>query len=164
MKTIFILFIYFHSCVSQNYFQPYNTKIKPYIDKNTDPNNARKNNPYIDGKNNPYIDGENHPFIEKITDPYNDRKNNPYIEKITDPYNDRKNKPYIDGKINPYIDGENNLSTCKTARSSWISFYDTNPSQDCVFPFVYKDEIYDGCVSIEDNTNLGKAVEGLGTM
>ena len=156
MKTIFILFIYFHSCVSQNYFQPYNTKINPYIEKNTDTYNARKNNPYINGENNPYID--------KITDPYNVRKNNQYIEKITDPHNDRKNNPYIDGKINPYLDRENNLPSCKTVRSSWISFYDSNPSQDCVFPFVYKDEIYDGCVSMEDNTNLGKAVEGLGTM
>ena len=134
------------------------------MEKNTDTYNARKNNPYIDGKNNPYIDGENHPFIEKKTDPYNGRKNNPYIEKITDPYNDRKNNPYIDVKINPYVDGENNLSSCKTVRSSWISFYDSNPSQDCVFPFVYKNDVYDGCVSIEDNTNLGKAVEGLGTM
>ena len=156
MKTIFILFIYFHSCVSQNYFQPYNTKINPYIEKNTDAYNARKNNPYINGENNPYVD--------KITDPYNGRKNNPYIEKITDTDNDRKNNLHIDGKVNPYLDTENNLPLCKTVRSSWISFYDTNLSQDCVFPFVYKDEIYDGCVSMEDNTNLGKALEGPGTM
>ena len=156
MKIIFILFIYFHSCVSQNYFQPYNTKIYPYIDKNIDTYNARKNNPYINGENNPYID--------KITDPYNGRKNNQYIEKITDPHSNRKNNPYIDEKINPYLDRENNLTSCKTVRSSWISFYDSNPSQDCVFPFVYKNEVYDGCVSIEDNTNLGKEVAGLGTM
>ena len=132
MKTIFILIIYFHSCVSQNYFQPYNTKINPNIEKNTDT--------------------------------YNSRNNNLYIDKITDPHNDRKNNPYINGKIDPYVERENNLPSCKTVRSSWISFYDSNPSQDCVFPFVYKDEIYDGCASLEDNTNLGKAVEGLGTM
>ena len=132
MKKIFILFIYFHSCLSQNYFQPYNTKINPNIEKNTDT--------------------------------YNVRNNNLYIDKITDPHNDRKNNPYINGKIDPYVERENNLPSCKTVRSSWISFYDTNPSQDCVFPFVYKDEIYDGCVSIEDNTNLGKVVEGLGTI
>ena len=127
MKIIFILFIYFHSCISQSYFQPYDNKINPYSQKNTDPYNS---NPYIDGKNNPYID-------EKINS-YNNGENNPYIDKKTDPYNGRKNNPYIDGKINPYIDGENNLHSCKTARSSWISFYDTNPRQDCVFPFVYK--------------------------
>ena len=132
MKTIFILIIYFHSCVSQNYFQPYNTKINPNIEKNTDT--------------------------------YNVRNNNLYIDKITDPHNDRKNNPYNNGKIDPYVERENNLPSCKTVRSSWISFYDTNLSQDCVFPFVYKDEIYDGCVSMEDNTNLGKAVKGPGTM
>ena len=148
MKTIFILIIYFHSCVSQNYFQPYNTKINPNIEKNTDTYNVRNNNLYID----------------KITDPYNGRQNNQYIEKITDTDNDRKNNLPIDGKVNPYLDTENNLPLCKTVRSSWISFYDSNPSQDCVFPFVYKDEIYDGCASLEDNTNLGKAIEGLGTM
>ena len=153
MKKIFILFIYFHSCVSQNYFQPYDNKINPYNLKNTDPYNSK---PYNDEKNKPYID-------EKINS-YINGENNPYLDKKPGPYNDRKNNPYIEGKTNPYIDGENNLPSCKTARSSWISFYDTNPSQDCVFPFVYKDEIYDGCVSIEDNTNLGKVVEGLGTI
>ena len=153
MKKIFILFIYFHSCVSQIFFQPYDNKINPYNLKNTDPYNSKsyndeKNKPYIDEKINSYINGENNPYLDKKPGPYNDRKNNPYIE----------------GKTNPYIDGENNPPSCKTARSSWISFYDTNLSQDCVFPFVYKDEIYDGCVSIEDNTNLGKAVEGIGTI
>ena len=142
MKKIFILFIYFHSCASQNYFQSYDNKINlrntdPY---NSKPHNDEKNKSYIDEKMNSYISGEN----------------NPYLDKKPRPYNGRKNKSYIDK--------ENNLPSCKTVRSSWISFYDTNPSQDCVFPFVYKDEIYDGCVSIEDNTNLGKAVEGQGTM
>ena len=153
MKKIFILFIYFQSCVSQNYFQPYDNKINPFNIKNTDPYNSK---PYIDEKNNPYID--------KKINSYINGENNPYLDKKPGPYNDRKNNPYIEGKNNPYIDGENNPPSCKTARSSWISFYDTNPSQDCAFPFVYKDEIYDGCVSIEDNTNLGKVVEALGTM
>ena len=153
MKKILILFIYFHSCVSQNYFQPYDNKINTYDLKNTDPYNSK---PYNDEKNKPYID-------EKINS-YINGENNPYLDKKPGPYNDRKNNPYIEGKTDPYIDGENNPPSCKTARSSWISFYDTNPSQDCVFPFVYKDEIYDGCASMEDNTNLGKVVEGLGTI
>ena len=152
MKKIFIFFIYFHSCVSQNYFQPYDNKINPYNLINTDPysskpHNDEKNKSYIDEEMNAYINGENNPYLDKKPGPYNDRKNKSYIEEI----------------VNPYIDKENNLPSCKTVRSSWISFYDSNPSQDCVFPFVYKDEIYDGCVSIEDSTNLGKAVEGLGT-
>ena len=135
MKKIFILFIYFHSCASQNYFQSYDNKINL---RNTDPYNSKpyndeKNKPYIDEKMNSFINGENNPYIDKITDPYNSRKNNPYIEKITDTVNDRKNNLHIDGKVNPYLDTENNPSLCKTVRSSWISFYDTNISQDCIF-------------------------------
>ena len=131
MKKILILFIYFHSCVCQNYFQPYDNKINPYNLKNTDPYNSK---PYNDEKNNPYID-------EKINS-YINGENNPYLDKRPGPYNDRKNNPYIEGKTKTYIDGENNPPSCKTARSSWISFYDTSPSQDCAFPFVYKDKIY----------------------
>ena len=118
MKKIFILFIYFHSCVGQNYFHPYDSKINPYNLKNTEPYNSK-----------PYDDKENKPYVDEIMNSVINGENNPYLDKRTD---------YIEGKINHYIDEEIILPSCKTARSSWISFYDTNPSQDCVFPFVHK--------------------------